>query len=808
MIKYKFYIFGLLGAILIWPIDAMVDVYFFSEESFIEELIHPSALEIYFRSTVTLFLAAFAIYAQHSTNRLRWSNDQFSGILELAHDAIIVVDQQHKIILYNQRATKIFGYSEEEILGKPINTLIPTRFREGHNRLVEAFINNNQKVKRLSNIIGLRKNGEEFPAEASLSTSESDKQKIITVILHDITKRKQAETEIESLARFTNENPSPVLRISEDSTLLYANDASKPLLDVWDCCTGEKVPENWARLCKLSLAERNSRIEEEYCAGNVYEILIVPVHEGPYINLYGRNITARIEAEKTAAILMQAIENTGEAIIITDTNGIIEYVNPAFTETTGYLPDEAIGKDPSILKSDAQDEAYYKELWQTISSGRVWHGTLIDRAKDGHFYPAMTSIAPIQNKKGETTHYVAMHRDMTEQHELEAKFQQAQKMEALGTLVGGVAHDFNNMLSGITGNLFLARRKIQETNMVMEKLENIETLSNRAADMIKQMLVFSRNDKVEKKTFSITPFLKEAIKLARSGIPENIHFTCHIATQDIFLQGNHTQLQQLLMNLLMNARDALANASNPEIHCHAEPFYADEWFRKRNPNLKTKNLIRLSISDNGDGILQNNQDKVFEPFFTTKGVGKGTGLGLAMVYGAVQQHHGVIELESEVGKGATFNVYLPQAEQQSDAMSKATEEAVEGRGETILIVDDEADVRNTSREALSSLGYNVIEATNGEEALEKYHANDIDLLITDLVMPIMSGSDLAIALRKQDENIPVIFVTGYDRDQALEKDLPMDNCLVISKPFSFNKLSKLIRSIIESASHQKELPLI
>jgi len=233
MIKYKFYIFGLLGAILIWPIDAMVDVYFFSEDSFIEELFYPSPLEIYFRSTVTLFLAAFAIYAQHSTNRLRWSNEQFSGILELAHDAIIVVDQAHKIILYNQRATTIFGYSEEEILGKPINTLIPDRFREGHNRLVTAFINNNQKVKRLSNIIGLRKNGEEFPAEASLSTSETDNRKIITVILHDITKRKQAETEIKSLARFPNENPSPVLRLCEDGTLLYANDASKPLLDSW-----------------------------------------------------------------------------------------------------------------------------------------------------------------------------------------------------------------------------------------------------------------------------------------------------------------------------------------------------------------------------------------------------------------------------------------------------------------------------------------------------------------------------------------------------------------------------------------------
>jgi len=576
MNKYRFYIFGLLGMLVIWPLDAFVDVYFFKEEEFLEELFRPSPLEIYFRTTVMFFLLAFSLFAHYSTRKLEQSN---------------------------------------------------------------------KKLHKLS----------------------------------------------------------------------------------------------------------------------------------------------------------QALEQGGEGVMITDTSGTIEYVNSAFTKITGYHSEEAIGKKPSILKSEAQDPSYYKALWETIAAGDTWSGTLIDKRKDGSFYPAMTSIAPIYDEKGKTTHYVSLQQDMTEYQELEAKYHQAQKMEAIGTLVGGIAHDFNNMLSGITGNVFLAKRKVDDKKVTIEKLENIEALSNRASDMIKQMLAFSRKDKVEMKTFEFTPFFKEAIKLARSGIPENINFKHSTTTQGIFVEGNATQLQQLILNLLNNANDALADTSQPTIDCKVESFCADELFRRTHPDLKAEKFIQLTVSDNGHGIPIEKQNRIFEPFFTTKGAGKGTGLGLSMVFGVVQQHHGVIELESAIDKGATFKVYLPKLEQQVEVISKISDATIQGQGETILLVDDDEDMRQATGEALSELGYQIVVAGNGEEAMNtiKLNSHKFDLLLTDIVMPIMGGVELATSIRQSGKNMPIIFMTGYDKDRALE-DGDLDTIFVLSKPFAFTKLSQLIRTTLNN----------
>lgn len=390
--------------------------------------------------------------------------------------------------------------------------------------------------------------------------------------------------------------------------------------------------------------------------------------------------------------------------------------------------------------------------------------------------------------------------DITEHQQLEEQLLQAQKMEAIGTLVGGIAHDFNNVLAGIVGNIFLAKGEVGNNVAVIENLENVESLSKRAADMIKQLLTFSRKDKVQMSTFAIAPFFKEAFKLAQSAIPENIELSYNISAEDMLIQGNSTQLQQIMMNLLNNACDAVDGVPQPVIHCQLESFSADDSFKKKHPDIKTGNFARLTVSDNGHGIPQDQQDRIFEPFFTSKGIGKGTGLGLSMVFGAVQRHNGVIELESEEGKGSTFHIYLPLEEAQVEPVSKKTTEVIQGQGETILLVDDEKEMRSATGKVLSLLGYNVLEAANGEEGLKIFKSNrsDIDLLFTDLVMPIMGGLELAKAIRQLDENMPIIFATGYDQDQALEGDTHLDHSLVISKPFSFNKLSQLMRTILEA----------
>ncbi len=513
-----------------------------------------------------------------------------------------------------------------------------------------------------------------------------------------------------------------------------------------------------------------------------------------------RDITERKLVEEKLRTLSQSVEQAGESVLITDKQGIIEYVNPAFTEITGYTSEEVVGKNPSILKSDAQDASCYKSLWETLTRGEVWHGTLIDRKKDGSFFPALLSVSPIHDERGEITHYVGIQQDMTEHEQLEQQLQQAQKMEAIGTLVGGIAHDFNNMLASIMGVTYLAKLKIEDKAIVMNKLEVIETLSIRAADMVSQLLTFARKDSIKMSVFSLTPFLNEALKLARSGIPENIKLCYQTCPDNLMIHGDMTQLQQMIMNLLNNARDALTGVSNPVIDCVLEIYPATNAFRKKHSDLQGDRFAHLTIRDNGCGIPEAQLSQIFDPFFTTKPVGEGTGLGLSMAFGSIQRHGGVVEVESEVGKGTAFHLYLPLQEKvEKDEVEEAVA-AVKSRGETILLVDDDENVRRTACEVLRSLGYKVLEASDGRQAIEVYSAkqDSIDLLIIDVVMPEMGGVEAVRKIREINPALPVIFATGYDKQAALEKEGTLANSMVLSKPFRVEKLSQNVRTMFES----------
>jgi len=532
-----------------------------------------------------------------------------------------------------------------------------------------------------------------------------------------------------------------------------------------------------------------------------FETIKTPMYDESH-NLIGvlgiaRDITERVQVQNELLKLFQAVQQVGEAIMMTDRNGIIEYVNPAFSDITGYAPEDALGKTPAMLKSSAQDPSFYKNLWDTITRGEVWHGTLIDRKKDGSFYPAMMSVAPIHNDSGDITHFVSLQQDMTEYKAMEEQFLQAQKMEAIGTLVGGIAHDFNNMLAAIQGNVFLSRAKLKDQPDVVEKLDSIEMLGMRAADMVKQLLTFARKDRVQMRPFSLNAFIKEAFKLAKTAIPENIELLCDTCQEELTVSGDATQLQQVLMNLLNNARDAVAHVSQPRIFCSLKLFVVTAAFTKAHPDTKGEQFAQLVVRDNGAGISKEHLDKVFEPFFTTKGVGEGTGLGLAMVYGAVQSHGGIIDIDSSPGMGTTFSIYLPLSK--PDETTEAdTSIITEGKGETILLVDDEESMRDTTAEVLKSLGYQVLTAEDGVEALAlfKAHPQNIALLLTDIVMPKMGGVELAESIRQLAKDVPIIFATGYDKDSAIYSGDQVAQSTVINKPFSFTELSHLLRQMM------------
>ena len=257
------------------------------------------------------------------------------------------------------------------------------------------------------------------------------------------------------------------------------------------------------------------------------------------------------------------------------------------------------------------------------------------------------------------THYVGIQQDITKEKELEEKLLQSQKMEAIGTLVGGIAHDFNNMLAAIQGNIYLAKTDLSNASSTATRLENIETLSQRAADIVHQLLTFARKDTVSMKPISLNTFTSTAFELARNVIPENIEHACNICEGELMINGDATQLQQVLLNLLNNAAHAVSGVASPKIICNLEHFVASDKFLALHPELSSTHFARLTVQDNGGGITPEHLKKVFDPFFTTKDVGEGTGLGLAMVYGSIQTHGGTVEVESESGVGTAFHVYLP-----------------------------------------------------------------------------------------------------------------------------------------------------
>jgi len=512
--------------------------------------------------------------------------------------------------------------------------------------------------------------------------------------------------------------------------------------------------------------------------------------------IFAERASAELKQKRTEASLRklsQAIEYAGESILITDRNGIIEYINPAFTRISGYSAAETLGKTPRILNSGNQDKAFYKAMWKRITSGKIWQGKVIDKHKNGDFYPAMLTIAPIMDANNTITHFVGTHADLTDLDNMEKQFQQAQKMEAIGILVGGIAHDFNNMLAGITGNIFLAKQE-QENPHALQHLNNIEKLSFRAADMIKQLLTFARKDRVEIKPLPFTSFIKETLKFITVSIPENITIKQDMCMEALAINGDATQLHQLLMNLINNARDAVEDEPEPCISIHLKHIQPEDAFINAHPYFKAGQYAHLSIEDNGRGIPEHQIEHLFEPFFTTKEQGKGTGLGLAMVFGAVKRHHGFIEVESHLGQGSIFHIYIPLLEQSQALRSPPQEkERGQGQGELILLADDEQQLREITAEVLETIGYRVLQAKDGLEGLElfkRYH-QEIKLALLDVVMPHCGGLDLAIQIKEISPDLPILFLTGYDKEHVL--DTSIQNSRILSKPIQFDELGRLIQ---------------
>lgn len=494
-------------------------------------------------------------------------------------------------------------------------------------------------------------------------------------------------------------------------------------------------------------------------------------------------------------------EKSTDAIYITSREGRFVDFNQAARDLFGYSEEEMRNLDISVLYVQPGDRLAFQEAIE--KEGAVKDYPLTFRRKDGRELTCLLTSSVKLDEAGAIVGYQGIMRDISEKLKLEAQLQQAQKMETVGRLAGGVAHDFNNILTSILGYAELGIRRLPPNDPALEYLQVIREAGEQAANLTRRLLAFSRKQLLAMRVVCLSAVAINMGKMLSRIIGEDVHLDFHAqATRNIL--ADQSQIEQVLMNLAVNARDAMPSGGVLTIDTFDVSI--DDEFASRHNGMRPGDFVLLSVTDNGEGIAKEQQDHIFEPFFTTKKEGHGTGLGLSMVYGIVKQHNGYVYVSSEKGKGTTFRIYFPVCE--DDAPEKRfrpdSEEMKKGT-ETVFIVEDESSIRDLVFQILEPLGYNLISADSGEEALSLLQTFNgrIDLLLTDIIMPGINGRQLAERVEELFPDIKIIFMSGYSDDLLQNRGIGQ-TVELLAKPLTPMKLSRTIRRVLdtEKAMHR------
>jgi len=519
----------------------------------------------------------------------------------------------------------------------------------------------------------------------------------------------------------------------------------------------------------------------------------------------GRLFNEVRESEKKLKQLSQAVEQSPVSIVITDTAGTIEYVNPKFIEITEYSRDEVIGKNPRVLKSGHTPSHEYDRLWEMLMSGQEWNGEFHNRKKSGELYWEFARVSPIINANGETTHFLAVKEDITERkraqenlRRIEERLRQSEKMEAVGQLAGGIAHDFNNVLGGIIGFTDLSLGLAEKGSVLEANLEKVLKAADRAKHLVKQILAFSRQGNPQKSTIGLRPIVEEVLDMLRPSIPSSVIIKADLSADTKPVLADATQIHQALLNLATNSVQAMNRKGTLRVGLHSASLETP--CQGQSGEIMPGEYTVLVVADTGCGMDAGTLSRVFEPFFTTKAVGEGTGMGLSVVLGIVQSHGGDIQMESAVGQGTTIRIYLPAAEN-----AEIREAATDARGrslgtERVLYVDDEEMLVDMADHMLAPLGYSFTGMTSSLEALEyiRHNSDAIDIVVTDQTMPSLSGLELAAEAVKIRQDLPIILCTGFSSEVNAERAAANGISRLLLKPYGAREISNAIREVVDS----------
>ncbi|NOY68232.1 MAG: PAS domain S-box protein [Deltaproteobacteria bacterium] len=510
-----------------------------------------------------------------------------------------------------------------------------------------------------------------------------------------------------------------------------------------------------------------------------------------------QDITERVAAEEGRRLLATAVEHSAESVFITDAQNRIIYANQGFEALTGFTPGEVVGKTPRILKSGEHDKDFYTDIKKTIYGGRPWNGYMVIGKKDGKTAEIHAVINPMLDTKDRITHFVSVHRDMTLERREERRLQQNQRLEALGTLAGGIAHDLNNILTPIIGYTDLSMSFAPSQSKLRHNLEQVSSAAGRARDLVARILAAGRGR--EKACAPVGPasIIEEAAKLLRGALPATIEIRLEIDAPGAVIMSDPTEIHQVIMNLCTNAGLAMENGGVLTIGLSEVEIGRD--LVEAHPGLSPGPGLRLMVRDTGCGIPKDILNRIFEPYFTTRPEGRGSGLGLAVIHGIVTSCGGAISVYSEPGRGAEFNLYFPAIKELAKEKTNKPEYVV-GGNERILVVDDEPAITALVEEILGHHGYQVTTVNDPLRALELLARNPggVDLLVSDMTMPGMTGDVLAVKAGKLRPDLPVILCTGFSERMNDKLAREMGIAAFLHKPVSSGELLRTVRRVLDA----------
>jgi PAS domain S-box-containing protein len=746
---------------------------------------------------------------------VRAGEERLSRIIDSAMDAIITVDEQQHITMFNPAAEKMFRCPGSDAIGTPLERFLPARFRAPHAGHMRAFGQNSitrRTMGGFSPLSALRTNGEEFPIEASISQVEINGKKLFTAIVRDVTETAKARELSGRLAAIIESTDDAIISKTLAGAITSWNPAAERLLGYSsEEAIGKPmlliVPPELAHeerdiLARIAKGERIEHFETRRVRKDGGQI-DVAVTISPLRDESGRVIGASTIARDITEgkriqdeIRQQAALLSLAPAVVRDMDDRIVLWTQGAEQLYGHSQREALGQISHDLLKTVFPQPL-AEIQKSLHANGMWEGELEHRARDGRRVVVASQWVLHRDSKGQPSRILEANADITELKQAEALQMRSQKLESLGTLAGGIAHDFNNILSAINGSASLAISQIPNDHPAQICLTEIEKAGTRAADLVRRILTFSRPRDHNMQIQAIEPVIDEALKLVRSTLPAMIEIRTEFGNDLPKVRIDATQIYQVVVNLATNAAHAIGDKSGV-IEVKLEERTVKEHEVLLYSEVPAGHYTRLQVSDNGCGMDAATLQRIFDPFFSTKPTGRGTGLGLSVVHGIVAAHHGVMKVYSEPGRGTTFRIYLPAVREVAAVEQAPEREAPAGNGERILFVDDEGVLLFVGTMTLEQNGYKVSGMPNGESALHEVRQNPrgYDAVITDLSMPGMSGLQLAHQLRKVRPDLPVILTSGYvnPEDQARAERLGIRG--ILTKPVNTKELLSTLAAIL------------